>query len=131
MIESGRFETSTKTKIKTEHGTVLKVVTYGEDCIHPSVEYRIRGICKYCGDKLDCWCFTDEYCKNPLQEAKDYLVGGFICDEPTCVIKSMKKNDPEKLKEFMKMYGEDEYAVRNAIQESWGEWDDGPELCGI
>jgi hypothetical protein len=31
----------------------------------------------------------------------------------------------------MKMYDEDEYAVRDAIQESWGEWDEGPYECGI
>ena len=131
MIQTGRFDSSTKTKIKTEHGTILKVATYEEDCTGPTIEYKIRGICKYCGDKLDCWCFTDEYFEDPLQEAKDCLVGGFICDEPACVIKSEKKNDPEKLKEFMKMYGEDEYAVRDAIQESWGEWDEGPYECGI
>jgi len=131
MIQTGRFDTSTKTRIKTKHGTVLKVVTYKEDCTRPDIEYRIRGICKYCGDKLDCWCFTDEYFDDPLQEATDCLVGGFICDEPACVIKSEKENDPKKLKELMKRYGEEESAVRDAIQDSWGEWDEGPVECGI
>ena len=131
MIESGRFDTSTKTKIRTKHGTILKVVTYEEDCTGPTIEYRIRGICKYCGDKLDCWCFTDEYFEDPLQEAKDSLVGGFICDEPACVIKSEKENDPEQLKILQANYKDDEYGLRDAIQESWGEWDEGPELSGI
>lgn len=131
MTATGRFDTATSTKIRTEHGTVLKVTTFEEDCTRPDIEYKIRGVCKYCGDRLDCWCFTEDNFKDPLQEATDYLVGGFICDKPECVIKSEKENDPTKVVGLMKMYNDDEYAVRDAIQESWGEWDGGPYECGV
>jgi hypothetical protein len=115
MIQSGRFDTSTKTKIKTEHGTILKVVVYEDDCTRPDIEYRIRGICDYCGDKLDCWCFTDEQFKDPLQEATDYLVRGFVCDKPECVIKFEEKNDPEQLKILQANYKDDEYGLQNML----------------
>lgn len=130
MTRTGRFDTKTTAKIKTKHGTVLKVTTYEEDW-HPEVEYKIRGICKYCGDKLECWCFTEDNFKDPLQEAIDCLSTGFICDKPKCVIKSMKEKDLEQLKILQANYEDDEYAIRDAIWETWGECDDGPEECGI
>ena len=131
MTGTGRFDTTTTTKIKTKHGTVLKVATYEEDCTRPDIEYKIRGTCKYCGDKLECWCFTEDNFEDPLQEAIDCLSTGFICDKPRCVIESEKENDPEQLKILQANYEDDEYAIRDAIWETWGECEDGPEECGI
>lgn len=131
MITTGPFDTTTKTKIKTKYGTVLKVTTYEVDCTHPDVEYKIKSTCKYCGEKLDCWCFTEDNFDDPLHEAIDYLTIAFACDRPKCVIEYERQNDPEQLKKLQANYKDDEYGLRDVIWESWGEWDDGPEGCGV
>lgn len=96
MIQSGRFETTTKTRIKTKYGTILKVITYDDDPdAYPDVEYKIRPICEYCGRAIECLCFNSENCDFPYEDALFNLQRCWICGSNTCLIKYQKESDPE------------------------------------
>lgn len=129
----GRFDTSTKTKIKTPYGTILKVSRYEEDCTEPDIEYKVRLVCTYCKELVDCYCFNDDDYElgNAFEEATELLQFGMVCDNPQCVIKRGLDNEPDATNALILKYGEDVYAIRDAIWESWGEWDEGPMECGV
>lgn len=129
-MSTGPFDTTTKTKIKTPYGTVLKVTTYEIDNIHPSVEYRTKPKCVICGEVSDCMCYQEDN-DFTFEDAEGGLKIGLICGDPDCVIEYQRENDPVLFIELIKLHGTDPYELRDAIWESWGEWDDGPENCGV
>jgi len=128
-MTSGRFDTITRTKIKTPYGTVLKVTRYEEDS-NPDTEYKVRPICTYCKEPVDCYCFNDNDFENALESAIELLQCGMVCDTPKCVIKIEMVRNPKNL-EMLKKIHHDKYELRDAIQESWPECDEGPEECGV
>lgn len=129
-MSTGRFDTSTKTKIKTPFGTVLKVIRYEEDS-NPDVEYKARPICSYCKTPMDCYCYNDGDFEDALEKATELIQFGMVCDNPQCVIKMEKVRNPENLERLEGKYPDDEYGLRDAIQESWPECDECPDECGV
>ena len=129
-MSSGRFDNTTKTKIKTPYGTVLKVTRYEEDS-NPDTEYKARPVCTYCKEPVDCYCFNDSDYENALEEATELLQLGLVCDNPQCIIKQGLDNNPELTNQLIFNYGEDVWSISNAIQESWPDWDGGPDFCGV
>lgn len=94
MSKTGRFETSTKTKIRTPHGTILKTVTYDGES-RPFVEYNIRPICKYCKNPVGCVCFNVDNSDHPYEDAVSVLQGPWICVKIDCLLQYHKEDDPE------------------------------------
>lgn len=131
MSGTGPFDTSTKTKIKTPYGTILKVSRYEVGFGRPETEYKIHGKCSYCGADMGCWCFEEDNCDDPIQEATDCLRGGFVCESPTCVIACKMNDDPDFVAELRDKYSDDEDSIMDEIMESWGELDGGPSECGV
>jgi len=131
-MSSGRFDNVTKTKIKTPYGTVIKQTRYEEDS-NPDVEYKVRPICSYCKEPVDCYCFNecDYELGNALEGAIELLQFGFVCDNPQCIIKQGLDNNPELTNQLILNYGEDVWSISNAILDSWPDWDEGPEECGV
>jgi len=129
-MTSGRFDTTTKTKIKTPHGTVLKVARYDYDFLQPDIEYKIRGVCRQCGKPTECFCYDESEFSNAFESAIEGLRFGFLCDNPQCVIRCEMETNPERVDELIDKYGEDINAICDAIYESWGEWDEAPMECG-
>lgn len=129
-MTSGRFDTSTKTKIKTPYGTVLKVTRYEEDS-NPDIEYKVRPKCIHCKKADECYCFNEGDYENALESATELLQFGMVCDTPLCVIKQGLDNNPDKTNELILKYGDDVYAIADELWEFWGEWDEAPEECGV
>lgn len=128
-MSTGSFETITSTKIKTKYGTILKVTKYFPDW-HPETEYKIKPKCMICNESLDCMCYQEDN-DFTFEDVVDGLQRGMVCDKPSCVIEFESTNSPENLAEQKKTYKDDEYGLRDAIWETWGEWDDGPAECGV
>ena len=130
----GRFDTITRTKITTPYGIILKVTRYEEDS-NPDVEYKVRPNCYYCKEPLDCYClndndYDDDY-ENAFEEATELLQLGLVCDNPHCIIKQGLDSNPDTTNALILKYGEDVWSIADAIQESWPEWDECPEMCGV
>jgi hypothetical protein len=128
MKDTGRFETTTKDKIITENGKILKVVIYGYE--DPHEEYRIRPKCEFCGEDIGCVCYTYDNSNNPFKEAKKGLISNWCCDNIHCIYKYLKKYNREKYNELVSKYGDDEYAIVEELVLDFPEDDDGL-FCGI
>ena len=126
----GRFDTITRTKITTPYGIILKVTRYEEDS-NPDTEYKVRPVCTYCKEPLDCYCLNDSDYENAFEEATELLQLGLVCDNPHCIIKQGLDSNPDTTNALILKYGEDVWSIADAIQESWPEWDECPEMCGV
>ena len=130
-MTSGRFDTTTKTKIKTPYGTVLKVAHYDYDFTLPDIEYKIKGVCKRCGASIGCYCFNEDKYDDALGNAIEALQFGFLCDNPQCIIRYEMDYNPENADKLIQMYGEDVKGISNAIQSTWPIWEEAPEECKV
>ncbi len=127
---AGRFNTETKTKISTEHGTILKVTLYLEDNFVIE-EYRIRPKCDECGGDLDCICFNENNSDKPFEDAIINLKRKWICARPQCQVNYLKKDDPEYYKELFDSYnGNIEEMAQGLLDDMDSDLDEG-ELCSI
>jgi len=130
--ETGRFETSTKTKIHTEHGTLLKIITYnsdGEDST-PYTEYRIRTKCHICGKTMECICFNVCNSDNPFNDAMCNLERYWICGATDCLIANQKEEDMELYVYFAEQYNNDKEAIAECIADQLGCMEEG-DLCVV
>lgn len=127
MSKTGRFETSTKTRIKTEFGTILKIIRYSEDSL-PEIEYNIRPACAYCGDSVNCLCFNLDNSEHPFDDALSILEGTWICGKDKCVIAYQKENDPEYYETMNANYNGNEKALADAFSDLMPELEEG-DFC--
>lgn len=128
MKNSGRFETTTKVKIPTPFGVVLKVTIYNidEEPIEPIIEYRIRPKCAICGENAPCMCFSYDNFDNPEQESIDTLQKELTCEKSHCICETFKKMMPEEYTRLEKEHGGDVLSICEALQEKYyTEADDG------
>lgn len=121
--EAGRFETSTKTKITTEHGTVLKVTVYNDEG-YIEDNYKIKPKCSVCGEGIECLCYDS------LETAIDNLKREWVCCNANCIVKDTKKSNPNYYEELARKFGDDIDSIADEIRENWPELGEG-ELCGI
>lgn len=121
--QAGRFETTTKTKITTEHGTILKVTTYYDEG-YTEDNYKIKPKCGVCGEGIECLCYDS------FKTAVSNLERGWICSNTVCVIEDTKKSNPDYYEELMKKFKGDQYAVAEEVRENWSELEEG-ELCSL
>lgn len=133
MQESGndKFEEITKTKIKTEHGTVQKVhiKRHGLYMIDDEkTEYRINPKCYLCGEKLGCRCYSDDNSDTPFETAKEDLKKEWVCTKPECVIECFKRTSSAEYERLKVKYGDDIWAIVEEITENW-DMDDEGEFC--
>ncbi len=128
MKKSGRFDTSTKTKILTEFGTILKVDIY-KDGYHFE-EYRIRPVCSHCNGKMDCVCYSEDNCEEPYEYAIGDLQKRWTCTKPDCVVDYVRTDDPEYYKDLIAKHGNDKWSMAQDIMDDWSEMDEG-EFCNI
>lgn len=126
--DTGRFETKTQTKIKTEHGTVLKITWYVLDA--QIEEYRIRPMCHVCGGCVDCLCFNEDNCDDPFNEALDNLQKEWTCVKDTCVIEDWKARDPDYYQELIEKHGGNIKSIASDIRDDLSEIDQGA-FCGF
>ena len=104
-FKTGQFESTTKTKIKTEHGTVLKETTYEPGCSELYIEYKTAPRCSICGDRLDCMCFSS------LESATKSFKKG------DCWFKYELGNDPDYVKQLIEEHNGDVDAVKEHLVE--------------
>lgn len=124
MIDSGRFNTTTKVKISTQFGTILKVTHYNID-EDPYDEYRIRPKCSKCGGDVGCVCYNYNNSDDPEQSAIDGLQSRWVCDKIHCLYEYMKEYTPEKYNKMKAIYGDDEWSIVEALQDEMQEDDNG------
>jgi len=129
-INSGRFNTTTKVKIETPYGVILKVTNYPV-CEDSYEEYKIRPKCAICGEKALCMCFTYDNSDDPEQDAIDNLQRDFTCEKPNCICKSFKKIEPEVYVKLEKKYGDDIWSICEKLQEKYYTEDDDGIFCEI
>jgi len=112
----------TKTKIKTQDGTILKIVEDdGEDIT--SVECRIKPKCCICGDRF-CFCYNEENSENPEQDAISGLTRIWLCGKNECSIKYLKQDNPEMYQELQtKWHGDMDAMVESITYNDDGEGD--------
>ena len=126
MNQSGRFDTSTKTKIKTKYGTILKVTTYDSDPeSYPYTEYKIRLVCDICGKPIECFCFNSDNCDFPYEDALSNIQKCWLCEKDECLVKYEKENDPEHYRNLHTNYNGDKKAIAEAISDELGTLDEG------
>jgi hypothetical protein len=113
---SGRFETTTKIKINTPHGSILKVVHYEID-EEPHDEYKVRQKCSICNGSTICLCYNDNNSDDPLQSAIDSLSRKWYCDKVHCICEYIKKNLPDKYEELRAAYNNNESAMVESLQD--------------
>jgi len=130
MTDTGRFDTSIKTKIKTPHGTVLKISKYEEDCTSPDIEYKTRTKCSVCGAVMDCLCFNDDNATKPYDDVIECLNRVWICGNADCLIQYEKENDPERYDELVILTKGDTHAMAEIIADSIGCIEEG-DVCGV
>lgn len=103
MTQSGRFKTTTKTRIRTKYGTILKETTYDVDPeSYPDIEYKIRPVCYCCGNPIDCLCFNSDNCDDLYEDALFNLKRQWICGSVMCLIQYQKEID---FKHYDVLYG--------------------------
>lgn len=120
---AGRFETSTKTKISTEYGTVLKVTTYYDEG-YVEEDYKIKPKCTVCGGGVECLCYDS------FETAIDNLKKEWVCCGNICIVEDIKKSNPDYYEELVKKFGDDIDSIADEIRENWPELDEG-ELCNL
>ena len=127
MTETGRFESTTKTRIHTSDGTIIKTVRYPEDS-EPFIEYNIRPICTICKEPIECLCFNLDNSDEPREDALNNLQYKWICSGVECRLKFMKEDDPEKYKEIEELCNGEAYLMSNMISDLMPELEDG-DFC--
>ena len=131
MSKSGKFNTSIKSKILTVYGNILKVTYYRPlDEEVPHDEYKIRPKCSICGGDVGCVCYNDDNSDDPLKSAIEGLQQQWCCEKPHCICEFMKTIYTDKYEELVKMYGDDEYAICDALQDMMQE-DDMGIFCDV
>jgi hypothetical protein len=120
MINTGKFYTTTKIKISTPNGNVLKVSHYNID-EEPWDEYKIRPKCSICGGDVGCVCYSENNVDDPLQKATDGLKQKWTCEKTHCVYKFLEQINSEEIKRLKLTYGEDEQAIVEELQDEYCE----------
>jgi hypothetical protein len=124
-MNSGKFNTTIKTKISTPNGNILKITHYRQrDEEEPCDEYKILPKCSICGDGI-CVCYNDDNSDDPLKDATEGLLKQWYCEKSHCICEFMKTIDEDRYKELVKKYCGDECAICEALQEEIPENDDG------
>ena len=113
---SGQFETTTKVKINTPQGNILKVAHYEID-EEPYDEYKVRQKCSVCGESTICLCYNDNNSDDPLQSAIDSFSKEWCCDKVHCIYEYIKKNLLDKYEELRAAYNNDESAMVESLQD--------------
>lgn len=127
---AGRFPTSTKTKIKTEWGTILKITTYDPDDgeFPPKEEYKIKPKCQFCGNPVDCYCYNDDNCDSGMdlfEKALEDLKKKWMCMSTSCIIQGLKEYDPDRYKELKDLYEDDKESIADEIRDNLPDMDGG------
>lgn len=131
MIQFGRFKNTTKTKIKTQRGTILKVTTYdGAHYSYPEMEYKVKSACSICGADMGCLCFNSDNSDDPYNDAVSCLKIYWVCDKDDCLIDFMKNDDPEHYGIICEVHAGNKKAITNAISDQLGSLDCG-DYCNI
>lgn len=132
MTNSGKFNTSTKTKISTPHGNILKIIHYNSaDEEQQHSEYKIKPKCSICGGNASCICYNDDNSDDPFQSAIDGLQKTWCCEKLHCICEFMKTIYSNRYEKLAKMYNDDEYAIYEALQEMMSEEDDYGIFCEV
>ena len=128
IYKSGKFDNTTKVKIETPYGNILKVTHYhiGEE---PYDEYKVRPKCAICGGKALCMCFSDDNSDNPEQEAIDSLQRDFTCEKPHCICEIFKRIRPEEYAKLEMTFGNDIWSICEELQEKYYMEDDDGLFC--
>lgn len=127
MSKTGRFETTTKTRIKTKFGTILKIIRYNEDSL-PEIEYSIRPVCVYCEEPIGCICFNPDNSDDPFKDALSVLEGRWVCERVKCILRYHEESDPEFYETMKANYNGNEKALAEALSESMPELEEG-DFC--
>ena len=122
-MNSGKFNTTTKIKISTLNGNVLKVTNYNV-YEEPYEEYKIRPKCSICGGDVGCICYNYDNSDNPAEDATDGLLKRWCCEKAHCICEFLKDYNPEKYKELVKKYGDDEWSISEVLQEEFVDNDE-------
>ena len=117
MNLTGRFNTITKNKIKTGYGIILKVTHYEDGDIYE--DYKIRPKCGICGGNVGCICFNDDNSNDPLETAIESLQKTWSCEKSHCICEYLKNYSPDKYKELVKIYGNDEGSIAEELSEEY------------
>ncbi len=128
MRNSGRFETTTKTKIDTKNGKILMVTHYSDE--KPYTDYRIRPRCEFCGGDVGCVCYNECEYDDPLTEAIDGLLRDWCCEKIDCLYKALEKYNPDKLVSLKLTYGDDKWSIVDAMMEEFPD-DDYSLFCEV
>ena len=119
-MSSGKFNTSTKNKLTTKYGKILKVTHYESDEAYPIMEYKIRPICSICGGDVGCVCYNND---NSDDEPYDAAIKGlqqkWCCEKSHCICEFMKEYNSEKYKKLVKKYGNDEQSISDNLLEEF------------
>ncbi len=127
-MSTGRFDTTTKTKLTTKYGKILKV-THFEYCIEYA-EYKIKPTCSICGGDVGCVCYNDDNSDAPFDSAIKGLQQEWCCEKSQCICDYVKKNNPKEYKKLTDKYGDDIWSISEVIQEEWGDY--GEDIfCGV
>ena len=110
-----QFDTTTKVKLKTKYGTILKVTHYSPE-FESYNEYKINPKCKICGDNIGCMCFDWNNSDEPYETAVDHLESTWICNKQRCVFKSAKDDDPEHFDDMYDVFKGDERKLLHHLQ---------------
>ena len=110
-----QFETTTKVKIKTEWGTILKVTHYSPE-FEPYNEYKINPKCMMCGRNIGCMCFDWDNSESPYQAAIEHLMSTWICNLEKCVFESAKSDDPEYFDDMYEIFKGDKRKLLQHLQ---------------
>jgi len=129
MNNSGRFNTTTKVKLSTPNGSVLKVTNYLVD-EEPFDDYRIRPKCEFCGGDVGCVCYSVHEYTDPLIEATEGLLKDWCCEKIDCLYKALEKYNPDKLKSLKLTYGDDKQSIVDALMEEFTD-DDTNLFCEV
>ncbi len=130
MDKSGRFRSTTKTKIHTLQGTILKITKYKRGS-KPRIEFQARPHCIICGKHTDCLCFTkDNSDTDPYESAINGLKRGWLCGSTECLIEYEKRDDFENYERLMKDYKGDRPLIAHAISLRLPEMEEG-EFCEL
>jgi len=127
---SGRFETTTKIKISTPYGNILKVTHYDVD-EEPHNEYKMRPKCSICGGNVNCVCYNDNNSDEPLQSAIDAFQKEWCCEKIHCICEFMKSTYTDMYEELKAKYGDDEWSIVESLRGEVIDSDDDGIFCEV
>lgn len=123
-MNEGRFDTTTKTKLTTKYGNILKVINYESEG-QEQIDYKIRPTCSICGGDVSCVCYNDDNSNEPFDAAINGLQQQWCCEKPHCICEFTKTIWTEKYEELVAKYGNDEHTICEVLREEMSEDDDG------